>query len=532
MIGHYAQSRYVTNIVTPKGSKWRSVRLLSWISIAVGLSGSFVTIILLAYLGAQLIPTASQISILCFFSLLINILSAILFVTVLWRSRSDTQSRPFALIYPTIISSAIALVLTLACGIWIQVASQSGALANNITAVSAGLIVVTIMSTTGQAILSVLATFRPQESIQHHEAMMESTNTSRPATSKTHDTAPSNPFASRSGSASPQFSVSAISIPSIPSIPSRKNSRSHSRLSEVSELDFHWDTSGVPAILRDTIHRNLPSKLPPIPGSRPVSPAKALDGPFLPPSPHPNQSQPSSPTEASFLPQIITQTSFLEEAVLHPPQPQFAEVSDQSTTTTSSTPKQISRCSSAVSLVESVSHLTSRTGPEPIEAHIHPLFRSNSPIPAPFASKRTIVTAASVLDAEEIVSNNNRIRPPSRSKPTSPLTRNFEWMFISPESADSLIISPSQQDEHRSTSDIIILPSLPRSSTATSRPRASIDSSAIQITQPSTPTKPTFTDPDASSKESKENSLIPSFILAAGTRYSMLDFEARLAQQQ
>ena len=130
-----------------------------------------------------------------------------------------------------------------------------------------------------------------------------------------------------------------------------------------------WDTSSVPQEIRAGIHSSPPvtrSGLATIPGSRPESPADALDGPFLPESPHaissdaptavdPNQSSP---------PRAFTSS---------PP----------------SSPPNFSRPTSRDHHKPMPTLLDSS-----MEELIHPLFRPNSPRPPPIAIAGTMVTAA------------------------------------------------------------------------------------------------------------------------------------------
>lgn len=104
-----------------------------------------------------------------------------------------------------------------------------------------------------------------------------------------------------------------------------------------------WDTSSVSLSARDAIVQTAPSRgttLDPIPGSRPTTPARPLDGPFL-----------------SELPE--------EDEDLTPP-PRMMMMPDNSRPP-----------SPAVS-----------------EAHIHPLFRTESPVPPPEATPNTNIMAS------------------------------------------------------------------------------------------------------------------------------------------
>ncbi|KZM24578.1 uncharacterized protein EKO05_0008630 [Ascochyta rabiei] len=107
-----------------------------------------------------------------------------------------------------------------------------------------------------------------------------------------------------------------------------------------------WDTSSVGLQARDAVMQTAPSKgtpLEPIPGSRSVTPARALDGPFLP------EIDEELSEEDLVAPRMIPDIS-------RPPSP-------------------------AVS-----------------EAHIHPLFRTESPIPPPEATPGTSIVASPLAD--------------------------------------------------------------------------------------------------------------------------------------
>ena len=128
-----------------------------------------------------------------------------------------------------------------------------------------------------------------------------------------------------------------------------------------SDLFDSWDLSNPETQTRDTLTSTfqfgaIPSKgttLEPIPGSRPVSPARTLDGPF-----------PERPTTA------------LSVASRHDrPGTAFSHTSRQNLA--------ISRPGSRAA------------SPAIHEAHIHPLFRTDSPTPAPGASPGTVVVASS-----------------------------------------------------------------------------------------------------------------------------------------
>lgn len=121
-----------------------------------------------------------------------------------------------------------------------------------------------------------------------------------------------------------------------------------------------WDTSSVGPHIREAVSQSAPpsagSGLETIPGSRPESPANALDGPFLPQSPSqctPNFSRPSTRQRSSSN-----------------------------------------------------------------EDHIHPLFRTSSPTPPPTPTPGTVVTAAPM--AGQVINGRTFNRMRSGSLPSSP----------------------------------------------------------------------------------------------------------------
>ena len=185
---------------------------------------------------------------------------------------------------------------------------------------------------------------------------------------------------------------------------------------------FDWDTSGVSSQIRETVFQSKPmmkgSGLPPIPGSRSPSPAKALEGPFFqsspsltPPAsplPQPTVSRPNSPPSSpSELPNFTT----MFPPSSHPPP-------------TSPLQRNFSRPGSRsgpISRSGTISHSRPESRPRaPSEDHIHPLFRTCSPGPSPGASPGTVVTAApeaGLLIDESIL---KRMRSRSGSLPSSP----------------------------------------------------------------------------------------------------------------
>ena len=154
-----------------------------------------------------------------------------------------------------------------------------------------------------------------------------------------------------------------------------------------------WDTSGamgtedhLPQNQNDAFipSRSTRTRLEPIPGSRPVSPAKPLDGPF--------HLTGSSPPEDLPLPDSPLASPSLTGSIR------------------TTRPRAPSRPHSNHSQ----------------EAHIHPLFRSESPNPPPIASPGTIITASPY--AGQVVGSEHQAHyPPGRmlrsatgSRPASP----------------------------------------------------------------------------------------------------------------
>jgi hypothetical protein len=102
-----------------------------------------------------------------------------------------------------------------------------------------------------------------------------------------------------------------------------------------------WDTSSVSLQAREAVMQTAPSRgttLDPIPGSRPTTPARALEGPFL--------------TELPEEDEELTPPPKMMPDISRPPSPAMSE------------------------------------------AHIHPLFRSESPVPPPEATPGTSIVAS------------------------------------------------------------------------------------------------------------------------------------------
>ena len=220
--------------------------------------------------------------------------------------------------------------------------------------------------------------------ISGQEERPEMTEQSRPTTSTTVQSNPfrGEPAASNSPSAAASEAESLRSSLSIKTRPTTAKAkflnRQHAFQSRSSldsparnrnnqdEAFDSWDTSAVAPQIRETVLQSSPvtksSALEPIPGSRSPSPAKILEGPFF---QGPTESPPPSPLQ-------------------QPP----------------------------------ISRPGSRTRSASSEDHIHPLFRTCSPVPPPMASSGTIVTAAP--GAGQLINQRVLKRMRSGSLPSSP----------------------------------------------------------------------------------------------------------------
>jgi len=155
----------------------------------------------------------------------------------------------------------------------------------------------------------------------------------------------------------------------------------------------HWDTSGLGREVNPSSQSTPPvtrSSLATIPGSRPESPATALDGPFLPDTPRAASSNfaPNSP-KASFSSPPSSPTNFSRPT---------------------------SRQTSYAAMNSSALHQSILEAPP--EDLIHPLFRPSSPHPAPVAMAGTMVTASPL--AGQSITQKSLTRMRSASMPVQP----------------------------------------------------------------------------------------------------------------
>lgn len=162
----------------------------------------------------------------------------------------------------------------------------------------------------------------------------------------------------------------------------------------------NWDTSRVKHSF-DTSYQKKPAipRLEPIPGSRPVSPAHALEGPF-------------------------SNEPVLKDKPLSDPVGQSPKISPVAIVEAEKSP------------IRSLPPLHTRRGSTPsiaspaspaVEHHIHPLFRSESPVPPPLTSPRTVITASpyggQIYSPEFALQSPRLLGSREGSRPASPAIR-------------------------------------------------------------------------------------------------------------
>lgn len=158
----------------------------------------------------------------------------------------------------------------------------------------------------------------------------------------------------------------------------------------------NWDTSNLDQQIKETVQLAVPTKgtaLEPIPGSRPVSPARALDGPF---------------PAATSQPSLHSLQS--QERLQERPPTSLSVLSALS---------QLQRPPTAFSIASGRSATPTMNNPNMLEAHIHPLFRTDSPVPPPTVTANTVVTASPysghVIRAPSRASSRTRLNDRSSS---------------------------------------------------------------------------------------------------------------------
>ena len=144
-----------------------------------------------------------------------------------------------------------------------------------------------------------------------------------------------------------------------------------------------WDTSSVHQEMRYVIHSSPPvtrAGLETIPGSRPESPADALDGPYLPESPI-SSSPPHAATSDTAT--VVGWSSSPRQMKSSPPSspPNFSRPTSSHNKTASLAPPPKFDVSEST-----------------MEGLIHPLFRPNSPHPPAINTSGTMITASPMAD--------------------------------------------------------------------------------------------------------------------------------------
>ena len=201
-------------------------------------------------------------------------------------------------------------------------------------------------------------------------------------------------------------------------------------LTETSSIDDGfdgWDTSAVGREMRRTLRTTSPVTglgLETIPGSRPESPAKPLDGPFLPESPHASTTDVTTMRDSSYFP-----SSPISGAV--------------GTSSIPSSPPNFSRPTSRqYGASFAAPALAALPSTPPMEELIHPLFRASSPSPPPKATFGTSVHAAPMAGQTVSQRSITRMRSASFPHQSSPLTESE-----SPESEGTGSPGPSIAEE-------------------------------------------------------------------------------------
>lgn len=154
-----------------------------------------------------------------------------------------------------------------------------------------------------------------------------------------------------------------------------KSQLSHSLRSSMDSLSRgdafdRWDTSDIDSDTRDAVLSSgsrRPGALEPIPGSRPGSPGRPLEGPF---PEHTSAAHESSPAivEPTRSPHLSRPGTSQSHYTLYP----YSRRNDSRVSIDSTRP----------------------SSPAMSEAHIHPLFRTDSPTPPPSHSANTVILAS------------------------------------------------------------------------------------------------------------------------------------------
>ena len=171
-----------------------------------------------------------------------------------------------------------------------------------------------------------------------------------------------------------------------------------------------WDTSALSREMRRTL-QSSPSAvavglgLETIPGSRPESPAKPLDGPFVGDSPHATTTDTATVTESSHIPSSPASGAIGNSSSVPSSPPNFSRPTSRQYTPSYAAPA-----------------LAALPPTPPMEELIHPLFRESSPTPPPIPTFGTSVHAAPIAGQTMSQRTLTRMRSSSFPRLPSPLS--------------------------------------------------------------------------------------------------------------
>ena len=527
--------------------------------LALGLPSTLAALAVLVLLGlasAAWTIDHDKIATLAVITTCLQSLSLGAFIALLWSKTHFTRSRFFDLASPwrdiyLLLSMSLAClagVASLAIIVWMQCDGPNTlgrVFSSPPQFLLIGLVVSWVLSTVGQATTFALLILRKGQSrpalstrsMDSHEGI--SFNTSKSAEGTIIETPLSSIATAASTPPLSPTSASLCSLQSAARFPSGtasvkvygcKSSRPPSGCTDFSEPESLNSVAGSSHNVSHSNLRPIAPLLPTIPGSRPVSPARALDGPFAVPE---KQAQANLLPLQPETPIVIAppETSPSHVAVpLTPPEPLYLVAAPRPSMATrysfesdgnafdAPTPMyQHSHSASSTSLAESVSHLRRPTATE--EDDIHPLFRTTSPTPPPTASQGTIVHAASITEAEEAVtSGTGTARRRASSRVGSPLSR----------PATATAEPPSIPRVMTGELHLKLQGSRSKSQDSSPQGSPSDENERRQLGKKSTTESPR----SETSDDQADDKIIPSFVLAAGQRSSFLGFETRRASQR
>ena len=448
-------------------TRMSSVKLIGAISGALILASA----ILLFVLGTTYTTRYVPICGLAVTAGALQLVSLAVLVSITWRVLRHV---PVQEMEPTdsrhcnnaIAGPALGLVMCVAAGgasvgtfVWISINTptlSSTTAGHSPSALFMGSLILWISSVISQAVLYTLLVLLgrrvsvSRSSIQSNPRdaeLLETIEISQPGTTRTlHTSSPPSPHVpSKHSSLRSSLTIAVRPVTSRTKLVGRQQSYPASiattRASTDSAFDT-WDTSSISPQMRETVLRSSPAisrnPLPPIPGSRSPSPAKALEGPFPLPDvsltarPSTSWSQPSSPPPVSN--NMNSSHSHFTNSWSQPSSPisnHFFNFAASSFPRPSLPRGRLSSESLPFLVRTRSASANSPVSPTADEEHIHPLFRTNSPTPPPTATPGTTVTAAPSSFAGLMIQERIVRRMRSGSAPTSPspLTSGTGYFF-------------------------------------------------------------------------------------------------------